>query len=187
MTDRPLRFEELIERYHDEIYGYLWRLCDNGSQGDVEAAAEDLTQETYLRAYQAFARLRPHSNVRAWLYKIATRCAYTALQRRQLAARRYAASLDEATAIPASTTESPPALAMRNEMMAAVRRAVAALPPKQQAAFILRHVQGMAYAELAQALACSEESARANVSQAVRRLRRELGDARMFEYMEEDR
>lgn len=187
MTDRPLRFEELIERYHDEIYAYLWRLCENGSQGDVEAAAEDLTQETYLRAYQAFARLRPHSNVRAWLYKIATRCAYTALQRRQRAARHYAARFDEATAIASRTIDSPPALAMRNEMMAAVRCAVAALPPKQQAAFILRHVQGIAYAELAQALACSEESARANVSQAVRRLRRALEDARVFEYLEEDR
>lgn len=187
MTDRPLRFEELIERYHDEIYGYLWRLCNDGNSDDMEAAAEDLTQETYLRAYQAFARLRPHSNARAWLYKIATRCAYTALQRRQRAARRYAVSFDEAIAIPASTTESPPTLAIRNETMAAVRRVVAALPPKQQAAFILRHVQGMAYAELAQALACSEESARANVSQAVRRLRRELGDAHAFEYMEEDR
>lgn len=53
--------------------------------------------------------------------------------------------------------------------------------------FILRHVQGMAYAELARALACSEESARANVSQAVRRLRRALEDARVFEYLEEDR
>ena len=67
MTDRPLRFEELIERYHDEIYAYLWRLCDNGSHGDVEATAEDLTQETFLRAFRA---LRWLSRFRQWFASV---------------------------------------------------------------------------------------------------------------------
>ena len=55
-----------------------------------------------------------------------------------------------------------------------IRRSIACLPAKQQMAVMLRHVQGLDYAEIAEALECSEDSARANVYQAVRRLRREL-------------
>jgi RNA polymerase sigma factor (sigma-70 family) len=56
-----------------------------------------------------------------------------------------------------------------------LRAAVDALPTKQRAALVLRHVQGLNYSEVAQALDCSEDSARANVYQAIRRLRSEMG------------
>ena len=54
-----------------------------GADGRRDAATdvEDLTQDVFLRAYEAFAALRPNSNHRAWLYKIATHCAYTQLRR----------------------------------------------------------------------------------------------------------
>jgi len=55
-----------------------------------------------------------------------------------------------------------------------IRQAIAALPPKQQMAVVLRHVQGLDYAAVAQALNCSQDSARANVYQALRRLRQML-------------
>jgi RNA polymerase sigma-70 factor (ECF subfamily) len=58
-----------------------------------------------------------------------------------------------------------------------IRRSIASLPAKQQMAVVLRHVQGLDYAEIAEALECSEDSARANVYQAIRRLRRELAKA----------
>ncbi len=163
----PIRFEALIDSFHDEIYGYLWRLL-----GD-EADAEDATQEVFLRAYRAFGRLRPESNHRAWLYKIATNRAYTTLKHRRRDANYHTPLLDE---IPqADPRGSPDHQAALNETLAAVRQAIDTLPSKQQAAVILRHVQGLDYAEIAQALECSEDSARANVYQGIRRLRQELG------------
>ena len=76
-----LRFEELIERHHDEIFAYLWRLMGTDGRRDAATDVEDLTQDVFLRAYESFAGLRPNSNYRAWLYKIATHCAYTQWRR----------------------------------------------------------------------------------------------------------
>src|SRR6516162_882337 len=76
-----LRFEELIERHHDEIFTYLWRLLGKDGLRDRAMDVEDLVQDVFLRAYESFATLRPNSNYRAWLYKIATHCAYTQLRR----------------------------------------------------------------------------------------------------------
>lgn len=164
MATPSLRFETLIERHHDEIYSYLWRLM--GSAAD----AEDLTQEVFLRAYQAYKRLRPDSNHRAWLYKIATNTAYTALKRNHREAQYNVPLLDEYVGHSTSSVQ----LETSNEALAIIRQAIAELPAKQKEALVLRHVQGLEYAEVAQVLGCSEDSARANVSQAIRRLRREL-------------
>jgi RNA polymerase sigma-70 factor (ECF subfamily) len=175
MTNSPGRFETLIERYHDEIYSYLWRLLNSTSQADSAIDAEDLTQEVFLRAYQAFERLRPDSNHRAWLYKIATNYTYTALKRGQRQAGYSVPLLDETHQAPAGAGQSPDRRAVLDETWATVRQAIIGLPTKQRTALILRHVQGLTYAEIALALGCSEDSARANVYQAVRRLRQELG------------
>lgn len=176
MTTPPVRFETLIEDYHDEIFRYLWRLLHGASQGDRALEAQDLAQEVFLRAYRAFGRLRRDSNHRAWLYKIATNCAYSALKRGQRQLRHNAASPAAPLSIPDDAGQSPDGQLARDETLAAVRAAIAALPPKQQAAVVLRHVQGLDYNEIAQALDCSQDSARANVYQGLRRLRRELGE-----------
>ncbi len=162
-----MRFETLIDLYHGEIYRDLWRLMD----GEVEA--EDLTQDVFMRAYQAFEHLRPDSNYRAWLYKIATNCAYTALKRGRRHAEHNAPLLDTADwADPGPLPDHQVAL---GETLAAVRQAIDALPPRQRTAIILRHIQGLDYAEMAQVMNSSEDSARANVYQGLRGLRRALG------------
>src|SRR3989337_3220735 len=78
-----LRFEELIERHHDEIFAYVWRLLAGDRSSDRKTEAEDLVQEVYLRAYRNFPHLRANTNHRAWLYKIATNCAYSRLRQVQ--------------------------------------------------------------------------------------------------------
>ncbi len=163
MTTSNLRFETLIERYHDEIFRYLWRMLH-----DTPHEPQDMTQETFIRAYQAFGRLKPDSNHRAWLYKIATNCAYSALRK-----DRHETRLDDIE-FHAANDLSPDQQTIQNETLAAAGAIISQLPVKQRAAVVMRHLQGFEYAEIAHALDCSEDSARANVSQAVRRLRREL-------------
>lgn len=175
MTPSPTRFETLIERHHDEIYRYLWRLLNNAGRSDSLTEAQDLTQEVFLRAYRAFGRLRSDSNHRAWLYKIATHCAYTALKqdrRRQ----HYTSPLEGIGQTPASPSQSPEQQVLLKEALETIQGAIAGLPPKQRAAVILRHVQELDYPAIAQALDCSEDSARANVYRGLRRLRLTLTD-----------
>ena len=162
-----LRFEELIERHHDEIFAYLWRLLGRERHGDGTVDAEDVTQEVFLRAYRTFARLRPDSNPRAWLYKIAINCAYTRLNQTKKQSERLA-SLKHAAAEPAAADDvSSHRAAMDRRLRALMNQ----LPSKQKACVTLRYLQDLDYPEIAQILGCSQESARANVYQAIRRLR----------------
>jgi|SRR5918996_601901 RNA polymerase sigma-70 factor, ECF subfamily len=157
------RFEELIDRHHDEIFAYLWRLLGKERHSDVTLDVEDLVQEVFLRAYQNFSALRQDSNHRAWLYKIATNCAFTKLRQMR---RRREKSLDLLDS--AAVCHPSP---VRQSMQRQVRVLVNELPTKQKASVTLRYLEDLDYAEIASILGCSEESARANVYQALRRLR----------------
>jgi RNA polymerase sigma-70 factor (ECF subfamily) len=162
-----LRFEELIERHHDEIFAYVWRLLSGDRSSDRKTEAEDLVQEVYLRAYRNFSRLRANTNHRAWLYKIATNCACSRLRQIQNERGKAAALASAATAIGSASDIS----ACQREIDRRVRFLVNQLPAKQNACVTLRYLQDLDYPEIAQILGCSQESARANVYQAIRRLR----------------
>ena len=124
-------------------------------------------QEVYLRAYRNFSRLRANTNHRAWLYKIATNCAYSRL--RQIRdGRRKAAALASVAAVAESASDIP---ASHGQIDRRLRFLVNQLPAKQKACVTLRYLQDLDYPEIAQILSCSHESARANVYQAIRRLR----------------
>ena len=162
-----LRFEQLIERHHDEIFAYIWRLMGNDGRRDGSLDVEDLTQDVFLRAYESFEGLRPNSNHRAWLYKIATNCAYTQL-------RRMKHQRDKLSSLKHSATEQETASevsSLHKHMEQTVRTLVNELPTKQKACVTLRYLQDLDYPEIAQILSCSQESARANVYQAIHRLR----------------
>ena len=157
------RFETLIERHHDEIFHYLWHMLR-----DSRLDAADITQETWIRAWQAYDRLRKDSNVRAWLYRIATNCALSALKR-----SRREVSLAEQGELPAAEG-SPEEIMAPVELLELAMAQIVELPPRQRAAVLLRYGREMSYGEIAAVMRCSGESARANVSLGLRRLRREL-------------
>src|SRR5262245_27700161 len=161
------RFEQLIERHHDEIFAYLWRLMGKDGRRDGATDVEDIVQDVYLRAYESFEGLRPNSNYRAWLYKIATNCAYSQL-------RRMKHQRDKLSSLKHLATEQEPASeasSLHKQMKQTVRTLVNELPTKQKACVTLRYLQDLDYPEIAQILSCSQESARANVYQAIHRLR----------------
>jgi len=162
-----LRFEELIERHHDEIFAYIWRLMRNDGRRDSGMDVEDLTQDVFLRAYDSFAGLRPNSNHRAWLYKIATHCAYTQLRRVKRRRDQLSSLKHSAAELETASDDS----SWRKDMEQRVRALVNELPAQQKACVTLRYLQDLDYPEIAQILSCSQESARANVYQAIRHLR----------------
>ena len=159
------RFEDLIERHQDEILAYLWRLLGKQRQSDVALEVEDLTQEVFTRAYENYSGLRRDSNYRAWLYKIATHCAFTKLRQAKRRREKHFAfkfAEDEAKGLPEQSSGTE------------LRALVDGLPEKQKACLTMRYLQDLDYSEIALSLDCSEQSARANVSQALRRLRAAL-------------
>jgi RNA polymerase sigma-70 factor (ECF subfamily) len=157
----PSDFDKLVENHSAEIFAYLWRLLQD------TADAEDCLQETYFRAFRSINHLRSNSNYRAWLYKIATNIAYTHLKRRQ---RTQSLQVHLDPGIIASDYSSTVEMEHSN-LMIAVRQAVEQLPQKQQAALMMRKYQGLNYIEIANALDCSPQAARANVYQALKKLR----------------
>lgn len=160
VQDHP-EFEQLIHAYGQELFGYLWRLF-SGSEQD----AEDCLQETFLKAFQAYHRLHPGSNHRAWLYKIATNTSMTMLRR---ARRAYSTSWVEE---PAGSDPPPDLQAEQRIVLEQVYREVDKLPPKQRHAIILRKYQALSYGEIAEIIGGDVGSARANVYQGIRKLRK---------------
>jgi RNA polymerase sigma-70 factor (ECF subfamily) len=156
-----MEFEALVEAHSGEIFAYVWRMLRD------TADAEDCLQETFLRAYRAFSRVKAGSNYRAWLYKIATNTARThAKQRGRINARMIDLDPDLK-----SDRSSPPDRVEQRQLIEAVTQAVEALPHQQRAALIMRQYQELSYDDIAAALECSTEAARANVYQALKKLR----------------
>jgi RNA polymerase sigma-70 factor (ECF subfamily) len=151
-------FDLLVDRHSREIFSYLFRMLRD------QQDAEDASQETFLRAFRAFPRLKNDSNLRAWLYKIATNVAYTQIKTRK---RITENTLDLA----ATKISSPNHNMEQGDLLEIIFQAVNKLPYKQKAALLLRNYQGCSYEEISAALNCSNQAARANVYQAIKRLR----------------
>jgi RNA polymerase sigma-70 factor (ECF subfamily) len=163
---RPLCFDELLERYQNEIFRYSMQLTRNS------ADADDLYQETMLKAYRAFGRLGPDSNYRAWLYRIATNT-FLSQKRKDKRERPLDPLLDDHLAV---TNPDQPASLDARDLLAEVEQFVQTLPEKQRVALILRKYHELDYANIAATLNSSEEAARANVYEALRKLRTCFGD-----------
>jgi RNA polymerase sigma-70 factor (ECF subfamily) len=151
------KVESWVEAYGREIHAYLWRIL-----GDSQDA-EDGLQETFLRALRTPEKT-PIRQPRPWLYAVAGNVARSQLRKRQRQTAREA-DLDEETL----TVED--AAAPARERAEAVRRVVNRLPAKQREALLLRRYQGLDYEAIGEALGCSPQAARANVYQAMRKLR----------------
>ncbi|HOR01162.1 MAG TPA: RNA polymerase sigma factor [Anaerolineae bacterium] len=132
----------IFEQYHAGIYRYLCRLV---SDADL---AEDLAQQTFLKAHQALAAGRPPDNMHAWLYTIATNTAFSALRRRRLIA--WLPLIDEAAR--RASTLGPEARLGERELVA---QALAQLPRRDAACLLLHFHEGLSCAEVAQVLGLS--------------------------------
>ena len=163
MSDRS--FEALMSDHHAEIYRYVLRVT--GRRQD----ADDLSQETFLRAFRAHRALPPDANQRAWLFAIATnltRNHFRSQKRRRVA---YAAVVTETREV---DEDRPDGMSISREIGTAVDQVVSGLPLRQRLAFLQRKVHGLDYEAIGQSLQCSAETARAHVFQALRKVRRAL-------------
>jgi RNA polymerase sigma factor (sigma-70 family) len=159
------RVAELLAAHGIELARHLRRLVRD------DDTAQDLLQDTLLRAHRALTRLGPGANERAWLYRIATNAALNHLRdraRERRAMERHAREADGYA--------SPNVAAEHEDARFALWQRVAALPERQRVALTLRIADELGYEEIAARMGSSAEAARANVYQATRKLR--LGGVR---------
>ena len=154
LSDR-LGWNDLVEKFHERIYAFSWHML--GARHE----AEDVTQETFLRAYRSRGRLRT-SNVKAWLYSIAR----NACLDRQRWWKRWQIRAVNQTAEQGLVPDSQALL----ELTQIIER----LPVRQREVFVLRHWHGFSTLETADLLGLSEGSVKSHLSRAVEKLKTEL-------------
>jgi RNA polymerase sigma factor (sigma-70 family) len=149
---------EPFQRFLDGNRDAVWRLLVS-VVGPVDA--EDCFQETFIAAMRSYSRLRPNSNLRAWILTIAYRKALDAHRGRT----RRALPVAEVAAVDGRTTSTPEP---RDEML---WEAVRGLPARQRSAVILRFLADLPHREIAAAMDCSEEAARSSLREGLLKLR----------------
>lgn len=155
-------FERLVERHHDRIH----RLARSVLQND--AAAEDVAQETFLRAYRALPRFRGDASLRTWLSRITVNLCLT--QRR----REARPPLAPDPALEPPPDQDPAALVETAQRHAAVRAAVERLPPHYRIVIVLSRVEELPYQEIADLLQLPLGTVKSRISFATGLLRQAL-------------
>lgn len=157
-------FGALVERYQAMAYSLAYRMT--GCAED----AEDLTQEAFLNAWRGLARFQGQSSFSTWLYRLTANACIDFLRREK---RRASLSMtldgeeddDRQTEVP-DERWSPERELEKNEARAALDRGLAALSPDHRAVLLLREVQGLSYAEIAQALELEEGTVKSRIARA---------------------
>ena len=151
---REAAYRELIRRYERPIFALLFRMVRD------RELAEDLSQETFVKALNAIESYRPEFKFSSWIFKIANNAAIDHLRRREL----DTLSLDgsphaetpeamQATALQiGARQESPLDTVEAKELGGAIELAIGRLRPEYRSCILLRHVEGRAYEEIAEML-----------------------------------
>jgi len=165
-------FEQIVRHYSASLFSLAARLVG-------PAEAEDVVQETFLRAYRGLESFRGESSLKTWLYAIAlnrARARHGTLSRlRALFAPRVARDdgtdlLDDA----ADTGASPEQASLAREQRTRLRTAIRSLPDEFRAAVILRDLEGLSYQEIAEVLAVPIGTVRSRIARGRSLLKEEL-------------
>jgi len=150
-------FEELVIAYQHRVFGVALRMLGN------RAEAEEIAQETFLRAHRALPEFRGDARLHTWLYAIASRLC---LNRLASADRRLLRADDEPLAAASADEPSAAARMERAELDAAVREAIAALPEERRIVVVLRDLEGLSYEEIGEVLELEPGTVRSRLHRA---------------------
>jgi RNA polymerase sigma factor (sigma-70 family) len=154
-------FQTLLDAHGPDVHRFLV-----ASVGRVDA--DDCYQETWLAALRAYPKLRDASNLRSWIFTVAHRKVIDHVRARRRRAVPVGDVPEPAPVHNPSSAGDPP-LPADDGLWSRVRE----LPPKQRTALALRYVADAGYDEISKVMGTSEEAARRNVHEALKRLRTE--------------
>jgi RNA polymerase sigma-70 factor, ECF subfamily len=164
-------FRVLVERHARAVHRLAFRMT--GSEVD----AEDMVQETFLKAWKQIGRFDGRATFATWLYRICANCSLDHIRARN---RKQDQQFDPAVQVAASDP-SPERMALSSQITAILGPALAALSDMERAAFVLRHYEGLGIEEISVALGVQPGAAKHSVFRAVQKLRRALAPAGMVQ------
>ncbi len=163
----PASFAPIVRRHRRLVHATAMGVLHSS------ADADDVVQETFLAAWTHLGTIDDPSAIGGWLLTTARRRAYDRLRR---GAARPATELDDS--VPAPDDLAPSDVAERTAFVHAARAVLAAMPPTQRRSWMLRHLEGLSYTEIAAVLGLPESTVRGMLARARRALDRELVDWR---------
>jgi RNA polymerase sigma-70 factor (ECF subfamily) len=173
-------YRELIRRYERPLFSLLYRMVRD------RELAEDLAQETFVKALNAIESYRPEYKFSSWIFKIANNAAIDHLRRRELDTLSLEGSPHaetpeavEATALQIGNRQESPLEAVEaRELGGQIEQAIAQLRPEYRSCILLRHVEGRAYEEIAEILNLPLGTVKTYIHRARNELRQALAHLR---------
>ncbi len=164
-------FRALVERHSRAVFRLAHRMTGNASD------AEDVVQETFLKAYRQLSRFESRANFGTWVHRIAVNCSIDLIRARpHREAGHDAADLEQFGAAERADPglPSPERLMLSAEVQGRVSDAMTALSKMERAAFVLRHFEGRSIDEISQALGLKTNATKHSIFRAVKKMRQAL-------------
>jgi len=162
-------FRALVEHHSRAVYRLAHRMTGNASD------AEDVVQETFLRAYRQLGRFESRANFGTWIHRIAVNCSIDLIRSRpKREAPQDAPDLDQLGTAPVTSRAvdaTPERLMLSAEVQQRISSAMGALSQMERAAFVLRHVEGHSIDEISKALGLKTNAAKHSIFRAVKKMR----------------
>ena len=157
-------FRVLVERHSRSVFRLAYRMT--GSPTD----AEDVVQETFVRAFRQLARFEARSNFSTWLYRIGFNCSIDHLRARDARLAPQTPEVLDRLAPPVSGPTSED-LVFAGQIGARVQQALNGLSDQERAAFLMRHYHGCSIEEICEALELKSNAAKHSIFRAVKKMR----------------
>jgi RNA polymerase sigma-70 factor, ECF subfamily len=165
-------YRALVDRHSRSVFRLAYRMTGN------EQDAEDVVQETFLRAYKQLHRYEGRASFGTWLYRIASNYSLDLMRSRarhpQVAIEESAAPGTDALGAVASNAPGPDRLLFGDEVQRAVASTLKELSQQERTAFVLRHFEGQSIEEIGSSLGLSGNATKHSIFRAVQKLRRAL-------------
>jgi RNA polymerase sigma-70 factor (ECF subfamily) len=167
-------FRVLVERHGRPLFRLAFRMT--GNQHD----AEDVVQESFLRAWRQLGKFDERASFGTWLYRIATNCSLDVMRSRKRRSKQEAgpeagvSEIEDPVLSLPSGDPTPERLAMSGQVRECVAEAMNELSASERTAFVLRHFEGMRIEDVSRGLGCQPGAAKHSVFRAVQKLRRTL-------------
>lgn len=157
-------FDQLVIKYQHKIVQLVYRYVKDASE------AEDIAQETFIKAYRAISSFRGESAFYTWLYRIGINTAKNYLMARSRRGAESEIDVMDAEQVDDSPQmherETPEHLLLNEEILTVVNNAMEELPEEMREAITLRELEGMSYEEIAQIMACPIGTVRSRIFRA---------------------
>jgi RNA polymerase sigma-70 factor (ECF subfamily) len=168
-------FRTLVDEHSHRVFHLAYRITGN------EHDAEDVVQESFLRAYRQLGRFEARANFGTWLYRIVANCAVDMLRAKRSRGDQMSVPIEDRVNTPLESPAAEPGperLAQSAEIERRVAMALSELTPVERAAFTLRHYEGRSIEEICDTLNLKTSAAKHSVFRAVKKLRVALAPLR---------